>query len=467
MSKYIFFLLLIALLIPGCRKFLEIGNPTIEIVADKVYNSNTSAAAVLTGMYYTIGRDGSFGDGQGGISFRCALYGDELAALVPVYHFTDEYQNAKSPDFWANLFGLIYRANAAVVGLNKSNTLSPDIKKQLLGEAKFLRAFCYFYLTNFYGDVPLLLEPEYRITSSASRSEEYLVYKQIVQDLIESKSLLSTRFLAADIISETEERVRPTKWAAAALLSRVYLYRKEWRSAELEADTILGNLMFDTVSVHNVFIKNNREAIWQIQPVDDRNGFLNTADARIFVLNNGVNSQNPVWLGENVMKAFEEDDLRCKYWIKYTANDAFKKYPYPFKYKSYDRSDISKEYISVLRLAEVYLIRAEARAETGNIVGGKEDLNIIRRRAGIRLAETLTKKALLDAIMHERQIEFFTEWGHRWLDLKRRGNLSKVMEIYVPLKGGIWVAYKALFSLPLEDIRLNPNLVQNEGYPSY
>src|SRR5205085_2875647 len=135
-------------------------------------------------------------------------------------------------------------------------------------------------------------------------------------------------------------------------------------------------------------------------------------------------------------------------------------YYFPFKYK--DNSSTVTEYLMVLRLGEQYLIRAEARAQLGNTSGALSDMNAIRRRAGLPDYSGATdKNSLLAAILHERQVELFTEWGHRWLDLKSAGALNALMAVITPKKTGgaiQWSSYKQLYPIPYSDIKGDPNL---------
>ena len=93
-------------------------------------------------------------------------------------------------------------------------------------------------------------------------------------------------------------------------------------------------------------------------------------------------------------------------------------YFFPYKYKLTELSPVDTEYNMVLRLAEVYLIRAEARAQQGNITGAQADLDTVRARAGLAATTAGDLPSLLTAILHERQVELVAEWGHRWLDLE-------------------------------------------------
>lgn len=114
----------------------------------------------------------------------------------------------------------------------------------------------------------------------------------------------------------------------------------------------------------------------------------------------------------------------------------------------------------VIRLAELYLIRAEARAKQNNITGSQEDLNRIRNRSGLANITANTLSLLLSAIEQERRIELMMEWGHRWLDLKRTGRVNGIIS---SLKSS-WQPTDALYPIPKYELETNPFLVQNPGY---
>ncbi len=91
--------------------------------------------------------------------------------------------NNQTPTFWSEIYKHVYTVNVALEGLSKSSTLTPAVKQQLMGEAKFLRAFFYFYLVNLYGDVPLVLTSDYKANSQLARTPGNLIYQQIIADL--------------------------------------------------------------------------------------------------------------------------------------------------------------------------------------------------------------------------------------------------------------------------------------------
>jgi starch-binding outer membrane protein, SusD/RagB family len=372
---------------------------------------------------------------------------------------------------WNDFYSKIYTVNLALERLGGSTQLTESVKQQLMGEAKFLHAFLYFYLVNLYGDVPLALQTDYRINAKLQRTSKNLVYQQIIADLKDAQTLLTDNYFSADAKTPTTERLRPNKWTATALLARAYLYTSDWTNSEIQANSIIStNSKYDTGSLNNVFLKSSKEAIWQLQPV---NTAWNTEDAKVFIIPTAgptsisTVSGYPVYLSSQLLSAFEIADKRKINWIDSVtvgSGPASATYYYPYKYKSATLNAPVTEYTMVLRLGEQYLIRAEARAQLNKIAEGLSDLNVIRRRAGLPDAVASDQTTLLNLIYHERQVELFTEWGHRWLDLKRTGKVDEVMSSYAPQKGTTWSPNWALYPIPLYDITQNPNLTQNPGY---
>jgi hypothetical protein len=117
----------------------------------------------------------------------------------------------------------------------------------------------------------------------------------------------------------------------------------------------------------------------------------------------------------------------------------------------------------VLRLAEQYLVRAEARLKQNKLTGNNSaasDLNAIRHRAGLLNSTAITSEALMAEVLEQRKLELFSEWGHRWLDLKRTGNATNVLG---PVKAS-WQPTDTLYPIPKYELINNHNLTQNEGY---
>jgi hypothetical protein len=461
-------IIMLMLLHASCKKLVEINAPPNYVTGDNVYTTDASAAAVLTGIYTNLSEGYIFSTGASSLSIQSGLSSDELTLYngstntQQLLFYTNSLNSQMTETYWTFCYKYLLSVNSAIEGLSGSNKLSGPVKQQLLGEAKFLRSFFYFYLVNLYGDVPLILSSNYPTNALLPRTKKELVYQQIIMDLTDAKNLLNTNYLDASVVNKTDERVRPTKWAAIALLARVYLFSGDFVHAEEEATSIINyKEMYSLSALSDVFLKNSSEAIWQLQPV---NSGWNTEDARVFILPaTGPNESQFVYASDFLLKAFEANDLRRTNWID-SLQMGSTTYYYPFKYKSAISGGSVTEYLMVMRLAEQYLIRAEAKTQQGDISRAQDDLNVVRNRAGLQSTSAATKNDLLTSIQHERQVELFCEWGQRWLDLKRTGTLDSVMEIVGPLKGATWNTYSQLYPVPLYDLQHNPSLTQNPGY---
>lgn len=478
------------MLFTSCKKLVDIGPSLNALVENNVFAADATAIAVLTDIYANMSRSGtgSF-TGSRSISVLAGLSADELTLgkditnLVYQAYYKNELSSqnpSAGSEFWEPLYKYIYKCNAAIEGLSTSeaSSLTNAVRQQLLGEAYFLRAFFYFYLVNMYGDVPLALTTDYKLNGLLPRTSVSLVYNQIIKDLKQAEQLLSAEFLDNTLLKGTSEKVRPTKWVANALLSRTYLYIGKFEEAEIEATKVINqSSLFATsnVKLNDVFLKNSKETIWQLQPIVS---YYNTQDGLTFVIpttgltigNAGI-PQNPVQLSSLLLNVFENGDLRKVYgnWVDTTIISGIS-YPFIYKYKQNSRdlnitsNGSMKEYLMVFRLAEQYLIRAEARANKGDISGAKSDIDIIRVRAGLANTLASDKDGLLSAIAHERQVELACEWGHRWFDLKRTGRANTEMVNIASIKGGIWQPTDLLYPILRADILKNPNLTQNPGY---
>ncbi|GGC33324.1 membrane protein [Parapedobacter defluvii] len=437
-----------------------------------MFDDDITAAAVLTGIYTNMCSGPMDAARFVSLSLLGGLSADELtlhsADANPSY--VQYYQNSLSAstltqgfDYWSWLYPIIFKANAAIDGLEKSTKLTPIVKQRLLGEAKFIRAFCYFYLVNFYGDTPLVLGVDWKDNAAATRMDGSVVYQQIISDLKDAQRDLSENYLDANVSATTSERVRPNKWAATAMLARVYLYTGDYAGAEIEATAVIQQSdLYGLSSLNDVFLKNSREAIWQLQPILSG---ANTPEGILFIIpETGPNENSwPVYLSEDLLGSFEEEDQRKSEWVGNVDVNGITFY-YPYKYKVSVFNQPITEYSMVLRLAEQYLIRAEALAQQDKLVEAASDLVAVRGRAGLGDVEATTKSELLDAILHERRIEFFTESGHRWLDLKRTGSVNEVMAEVTPRKGGTWDANWQWYPILQVELEKAPQLIQNSGY---
>ncbi|SFW76157.1 SusD family protein [Sinomicrobium oceani] len=456
--RVLFTITVLLMFLCSCEDLVEADAPKTELVSKTVFEDDRTATAVLTGIYARMMASSGFASGfANSISVLGGLSADELVS----YGFSDDFfeNTLQSTDqtvrlfCWNEPYQYIYTANVVLEGLLETTAITPVVKRQLEGEARFIRAFCYFYLVNFFGDVPLHLTSDYRENSVRSRMPAAEVYQQIVADLKEAQKLLP-----ADYAFSEGERIRPNQWAATALLARTYLYMEDWENAEIQATRVIDNPLYELPeNLNEVFLKNSREAIWQLMPVQPG---INTWEGFRFILVSAPPSTQG--LSESMVHAFEAGDERQNKWVGSITKDGDTWY-YPHKYKI-RLGTVLSEYSMVLRVAEQYLIRAEARAQQNKIEGAVKDVDALRKRANLDLiADTdpgIGKSGLLEAILRERRVELFTEWSHRWLDLKRSENSDTVLGAVKPH----WETTDIFYPIPLDEILRNSSITQNPGY---
>ncbi len=439
----------------SCESFVEVDPPQSELTGEVVFEDSATAEAALANIYGKLRQEVLLTGNQVGISYSMGLYADELD-LFRVNDGNNPFRNNtlistdnQVASFWSDTYNLIFETNAIIEGVANSTGLSIEDSNQITGEALFLRACLHFYLVNLFGDIPYITTSDFRINTEVSRITEEEVYTFIVSDLEEAKSLLLEEYV-------TGERVRANKSVASALLARVFLYTEEWENAVFESTSIIENtnLYAWESDLNQVFLIQSSTAIWQLKSVSG----INTLEGETFIF---VSGPPIVGLSNNLIDAFGPSDLRRTSWIN-EVTDGTDIWYHAFKYKeSGGATGTTLEYSVMFRLAEQYLIRAEARAQLGDIAGAQSDLNTVRNRAGLGNTTAATTNDVLEAILQERQVELFTELGHRFFDLKRTGRADAVLG---PVKPG-WNATDILLPIPESELLVNPNLApQNPGY---
>lgn len=451
-----FFVMLISLFFVGCEDFLEPQTPLDQIEQEYVFSSETNATAAVTALYGKLRDEGFLCGTLSGNGYIFGLYADELDyhsfpgfPTEPFFLHQVRPSNTALSAVWNVPYSVIYSANAILEGLEVSTSLSEELKRQLRGEALFIRGFCHFHLVNSFGDIPYIITTDYSVNTSVKRMASAQVYDNILADLLEAKALLGNEYMDS-------ERIRPNSLVVSALMARVYLYLGDWANAELESDRLINNSFFTLdADINNVFLQDSPSTIWQFKPLNEGD---NTLDGSIYILTSGP--PTIAALNADLVGDMENGDLRKTNWIG-EVTDGTQTWYFPFKYKERLNTGTSLEYSKVFRLAEQYLIRAEARAMSGNISGAQQDLNIVRTRAGLPNATASTSEQLRDVIISERRFELFTEFGHRWFDLRR---MEIAQEILAPIKPG-WRNTDLLLPIPESELLANPNLnPQNPGY---
>lgn len=452
------FLAVICSTATGCKKFADVAAPNNQLNSANVYSNNTTVKSAIAGMYSKMANNA---DIQTGLTSYPSMSADDM--LFPGDATYDGFINNSIPvtDFsvynlWEAWYNTIYQANSIIEGVQNSaaGVLTDSIKTDAVAECKFIRAYCHFYLTNLWGDVPLVTSTDATTNNSLSRSSQETVYNQIINDLTDAKNMLRKDYAYA-----SGQRTRVNQYAAMAMLARINLYMNNWSAAAVYADSVIQQTalygLLGTSAMPGIFVKNNKEAIWQLYS-SLRVGY--TDEGQQFQL---LKSTIPFYvLTSGLVNTFESADLRYTNWVgKQTYNGVTYYFPYKYKQKT-TNATTNAEYITFLRLAEQYLIRAEARNEQGDLSGALADLNVIRTRAGLAGSTAATKDDMRLAIEKERRTELFAEYAHRWFDLKRTGRANTVLGAAKTS----WKSTAVKYPVPQTERNINHNLSQNDGY---
>lgn len=460
-SKNSVFIIVLGMIIglhsSSCDSFVAVDLPNNQLTGVVVFEDPTTADAAMRNVYASLRDSGILTGSAFGLSYRLGCYADELDFYGSASNTTyDFYNNSLLPlnqavkTFWNTTYNQVYGVNAVLEGVTASTKIPQADANRLIGEALFVRAFLHFYLVNLYGDIPYITTTDYQINKNVNRKTTQEAYQLIVADLQAALPLLAENYYGTG-------RARPNKATVYALLARVYLYTESWAEASNAASAVLNqtSLYTDEPDIKKVFLKGCKETIWQLPPNPEGK---NTFEAASFILLAAPPAN--VALTESLVNSFSNSDLRKTAWIGSIANSSSKFY-FAKKYSQNNPGSVSTEYSIIFRLAEMYLIRAEARAQQGETINALSDLNHIRQGAGLIALNGLNQQQLLTAIMKERRWELFTELGHRFFDLKRTGTLDAELE---GSKLG-WDSTDRLFPIPEDELSLNPNLLpQNTGY---
>ncbi|MCA8831495.1 RagB/SusD family nutrient uptake outer membrane protein [Hymenobacter pini] len=353
--------------------------------------------------------------------------------------------NVLITEAWTQMYQAVNGANnvlAALPGISDP-LLTPAEKNQLLGEAYFLRALVYFDLGRGWGGVPLILTPTRSKENGQGtrRSTQAQTYAQVLADLTQAETLLP----------DGTTRNRAVKATARALRARLHLYRQQWADAESYATQVIGSPNYALVTPYRAISTApflSRESVFELTfSNSDANSMWNNWFPS--ALGGQFNFQ-PVAAAISLLNDPAVGGSRSALLGSTTIAGASVTYG-----NLYSRSAQRDDPSYVLRLAELYLIRAEARAKQGKLADALADLNAVRSRAGVPASTAATEAQLLLAIENERRVEFAFE-ADRWFDLVRTGRAGTVL--------GVTDQRRWLFPIPFNDLAADPDLEQNPGY---
>lgn len=442
----------------SCNDFTEVGLPKSQITRDVVFKDDELAKSAMAGVYRSLEETGFLSGSQNGAQVILSAYVDELQSYavatndVSIFYSLSHTSSSTGVNtLWNTTYTQIYYINSVIEGVENSAQISTAVKNKLRGEALFVRALLHLYLTQTFGSVPFVDTTDYHINQTIGKSSVAEIYAKCKADLDASVLLLPETLAVGS-------RTYPTKMAAYAILARIAYYENNWDAALQYSNLVINNTQYKMdADLNKAFLKDSSGSIWQLLPY---NTTASTYQGNIFILNTAPPTY--VALRQDFVDGFEAGDKRKSSWVGQKNDSQGKAYYFPYKYKQYTAGVSSLEYSVVLRLEELYLIRAEAYMNKGQYNLAVGDLNTVRVRAGLTALGAVTDQTILkNAVIKERRSELFTEFGHRFYDLKHFQQLDQVMAA----KKTAWKSNFAYLPLPEKELLLNPNLnPQNNGY---
>lgn len=437
----------------ACSKDILDKDPKSSFSASGFYKTTADARAGVYGIYEAL---------QSTLYVNFSFWGEGRADAVDTRHSGDPLalqQNLLSPTItssnWNNLYQVISRANYAIKYIPEVSEDDNDFTRQLIGQARALRALSYFYAVRVFGDVPLILEPYETVEQNVfvEKTDKEVILDQIQEDLIFASENLRESYGSED------DRILFTQGAANALLAKVYMWRKDYQSAIASMDKVLADDLYSLVPIENwtsIFSMGySNESIFEVGYNETQTNFLRVLYA--------LGSDSHYFPSESFRNSFEEGDLREPLIYDLTEEEPRKIWKFFGEGFDDESPNPSSNNIVLIRLADIILLKAEAHNALGETTQALDLLNTIRERAGLEgLNEQEAIQAYGDvesAILHERLIELCFE-GHRWFDLVRTGRAVETMQ---PVNG-LSDPGNLVWPIHEDALNRNPNLDQNQFY---
>jgi hypothetical protein len=449
-------ILLLVITLAGCEDILEV-EPTTQVDAENAMKNKRGVEATMNGIYDEYQ--------SAALAQDLIIFGDLAADNLIHIGSKKEYKqisdNRILPDnvyvegYWNSLYDAINRINYMISEISNVEDLSEEDLAYYKGQAYFMRAFSYFNLVKYFGGVPLRKEPVNSVAPEVlniGRATEEETYTFILDDLEKAEGFFE--------VKNPQTASLANLYAVKALRARLSLYREQWTEAYVNARKVINSgeyALLDSANYPKLFgEEENSEVIFQIDfsASDDVNAMADwTQEEGRFE----VAAWDSYDKESSIADEFKSYDIRKDVTVAEGLN-----HYYCDKYNDLENSS---DNIIHFRLAEMYLICAEALNETGYVSDGPafDYLNAVHMRAGL---DSLTSNHLgnqsefRDAIQHERRLELAFE-GHRYFDLVRTGRAANVLGDIGTLADNNW-----LFPIPQSEIDVNQHedMTQNGNY---
>ncbi|MEM6318691.1 MAG: RagB/SusD family nutrient uptake outer membrane protein [Bacteroidota bacterium] len=435
--------LLAIVLLPACDVLDQ--DSVLQVSPEQAFTSESLARSAVNGIYDAMQEADYYGGRFQYSSDNVADVGFYAGFTVPFQELDNKIipaTNGNVANIWQAIFASINVANEVIAGvpLVEEEGFTEEERSSLLAEARALRALFNMDLLLYFGEhwdpsssfgIPLVSTTnggDFTRIENPSRSSVADSYQFILDDLN----------FAEGVLADSDDRTRVSLGMVQALLSRVYIYRGDYANAEAYATAVIDNpnynLAADPTDIY--FSDLTEESIFEL--------VYNTLDPSSLAL--WTIRRDEVRPEEGLLASFEEGDLRRSL---IREIDGFNGERF-FKAEDF-ANDANPAYI--LRVAEMYINRAEARFLTGNVDGALEDLNAVRTRAGLPAHESADD--FVNKHLNEVRWEFFGE-GHRLPVLARLGQAASVLDID---------PFRQIYPIPFNELNVEGNqLVQNPGY---
>jgi len=440
MKRFIYSLILTGLVIfTSCEKILEV-EPTYYISGEEAITNKRGVETALNGAYFGLQATGMYGR-------HLVTLGDLTADNLDWKGTTQEYgqfenntllsDNIMVEGVWSAHYDVLNRVNNVLVKLPEISDMTQAEKDNVAGQLYFLRALTHFNLVRLFGAVPIKTQPTLDLNSNlnVARNSVEDVYNSIDTDL----EMAMGKITVTNTYYATND-------AVLALQAIVALYENDYEKAKAKASAVIssGNFTLESDFASLYTGDPNSESIFTVV-FDEQNG--NRLAEYFYPTSEGGRYEFAP--SESLIASFEETDARLLASIQGNP---------PFCTKYNDLVTMANN-VHVIRLAELYLVRAEAEARlSGSKAAIRNDINIIRERAQVDPIEFDTYEELLSAIENERRRELAFE-GKRWYELVRTGRAIEVIE-------SVSNSDQLLLPIPMAEIQnnTNPGMYQNPGY---
>lgn len=492
--KYFKLLVIASLIFTGCEAdFLE-ENPVTSLSTQTFFESDEDFRQATNSIYRSLHTTAGVGDGGLGVggywamsemrsdntTFQYNTVDISGRVLWNLDNFLMETTNPIIEAFWNSSYQGIGKANMVI---KESEDKEYENKAKYIAEAKFLRALYYSYLLNYFGNVPMVLEPATSYEEAFANNvqvEKQQIYELIISDLNEAKNNLPANYSA-------EERGKATSGAARTLLAKVLMELENYSEAAVELEAVLNSgeymLIDDYAEVFDINNENNQEIIFSVQYIEGTYGLSSN-----YMYKFSPWSVEPDFLGHgqeiartgmnlpttDLINSFEDGDQRKSMIdLSYTEeetgyyNGNIVPFHKKFWHEGHDVRFQTGANFPLFRYPHVLLMLAECYLREG---GGDPVslINQVRTRAGLQTTSSVT----LEDIIQERRVEFYGE-ADRWDVLVRTKKAHELMEAHGEtererpsdqINNQAFTNIKNLYPIPASAIQTDPDLEQNPEY---